>query len=90
MKHCIKVSEEKDGGGFRAYWENGVFLGDIEADVDGFYKWWPAKNGGYFDEWLLLCMYNTLKGMNKKWQETIDNDPVLGLRNDDVQQRESI
>lgn len=86
----IKI-EEKDGGAeYKAYWENGVYVGDLVQDVDGFYKWWPTKGNGYIDEWFLLCMYQRLKEMNKKWQEAIDNDPVLGLRNDDVQQRESI
>lgn len=74
----------------KAFWENGVYIGDIEKDVDGFYKYWPSKNGGYYDEWFLYSIYFKLKEMNKAWQETIDNDPVLRFRGNDVEQGEPI
>lgn len=82
--------KERVSGGYKAYWENGVYVGDILCDVDGFYKWWPTEAHGYIDEWFLLVMYECLKKLNKKWQYEIDNDPVLGLRNDNTQHGESL
>jgi hypothetical protein len=90
MNHLKPIRLEKISGGFDAFWENGVELGQILCDVDGFYKYWPIYQGGYYDEWFLLSMADTLKELNKKWQEEIDNDPVFGLRNDNTQHGESL
>lgn len=73
-----------------AFWENGVYVGDILMDVDGFYKWGPKENGGYLDEWFLYCMFTKLKEMNKKWQEQLDNDPVCGYGSNNLEQWEPI
>ncbi len=70
--------------GTKLYYENGVYLGDVIADVDGYYKFWPdCKGGGYWDEHILRLICLHLEGMNKEWDEQIKNDPALGGTEDD-------
>lgn len=63
------ISVSKEG---KVTWENGVCLGNILADVDGYYKFWPDSNNGYWDELLLDTISNKLKEMNKAWDAEIE------------------
>lgn len=65
------ITLEENG---KAYWENGVWIGDILMDVDGYYKWWPNNTGGYLDELFLFTMANFLSALNKPWDEQIKRD----------------
>lgn len=67
--------------GMKLYFENGVYLGEVIADVDGYYKFWPeTRGGGYWDEYLLRSVADHLKELNAAWDEQIQNDPALGGR----------
>ena len=65
MKTLFKLEGDK------LYFENGVFLGEVLCDVDGFYKWWPVQRNGYLDEGFLLALGNFLQELNKKWSDQI-------------------
>lgn len=64
----MKLIEEK------LYYHNGVYMGDILADVDGFYKFWPDREryGGYWDEGVLLEIASFLKEKNASWIKEMD------------------
>lgn len=53
--------------GTNLYWENGVFMGEVLRDIDGYYKWWPVSRGGYLDEGALRLIANFLRDLNKEW-----------------------
>ena len=61
---------EEDG---KTYFENGVYIGDILCDVDGYYKWWPDNKGGYLDEMFLYAMAEYLKSLNREWDSQIND-----------------
>ena len=74
-----------------AYWENGVQVGEILMDVDGYWKWWPDNGqGGFLDEWFLYTMFNKLKEMNKAWDEQVTNDLGSGHGEHDLVGREPL
>jgi hypothetical protein len=90
MTSVIRLERVENFDSYKAYWENGAFLGDIINDVDGYYKFYPTdRGGGYLDEWFLYSMYVTLKDLNKKWDKQI-HDYFSGLRDNDTQQGKSI
>lgn len=70
--------------GEKLYYGNGVYLGDVICDVDGYYKFWPeTRGGGYWDEHMLrlICLHLTEK--NKEWDKQVQNDPAIGGDNED-------
>jgi hypothetical protein len=56
---------------------NGVLLGHIVADVDGFYYFWPKLRGGHWSQELLRTIADHLEIKNKPWQDQIDQDQKL-------------
>ncbi len=61
--------------GMKLYWGNGVYLGDVIADVDGYYKFWPeVRGGGYWDEHILFAVGNRLKELNKECDMQVRSD----------------
>lgn len=51
--------------------ENVVKLGEVELDVDGYYKLFLEPAGGYYDEFILLAMGEALKEANKPWDNQV-------------------
>lgn len=73
----IRLEKKGEFGSYDAYWDNGVLIGELITDVDGYYKFWPESREGYYDEWFLYEMFRTLKTLNKAWDDQIQNDPNL-------------
>lgn len=45
---------------------------DIIQDVDGYYYFWPAEGGGYFNEFTLRVIADHLEELNKPWDDEIN------------------
>lgn len=61
-----------NSGGYRAYWDNGAYLGEIYQEIDGYYVYWPENgNGGSYSQWLLHCLAEKLKELNAEWHEQV-------------------
>ena len=56
------------------FYQNGVKLGEILADVDGFYYFWPELKGGSWAAEMLKQIGELLDEMNKPWQEQIERE----------------
>lgn len=66
------LREEKIEGGFKLYYHNGVYMGEVLMDEDGYYKFWGNKElNGYWDEGNFLELYNYLYEKNKNWDENV-------------------
>lgn len=88
MKTPINL-EQQDNLSYKAFWENGVFIGDILKDVDGYFKFWPRTDlYGHYDELFLVSMFKTLEKLNAKWDKEIDD--FFGLGSNDVEQGKSV
>ena len=60
-----------NSGGYRAYWENGQYIGDVFQGDDGYYAWWPTQNGGCYSQYFLWSMSERLKMLNEKWNQEV-------------------
>ena len=60
--------------GSNLYYSNGVKLGEVVMDVDGFYYFWPELRGGHWDQSVLRQISDLLEEKNKPWQDKIDKD----------------
>lgn len=58
--------------GYDLYYHNGVHMGEVMIDEDGFYKFWPNDTKGYWDEHMLFLVGNLLKEKNKAWNEELE------------------
>lgn len=65
------IREEKIDGGFRIYYHNNVYMGEVLVDEDGYYKFWPEHRDGYWDEGNLLEIANYLHEKNLEWDNQV-------------------
>lgn len=73
MKSTSVISLEKvDHAGYKIFFKNGVFLGDLLIKEDGFYGFWPELRGGYWDSYVLREIADTLDELNAPWQKEIE------------------
>ena len=53
-------------------------VGEFVCLEDGFYRFFPEPyEGGYWPGYILRFIADTEEELNKEWNETIANDPVL-------------
>lgn len=64
------LRREPDG---KTYYDNGVYVGDILCDVDGFYYWWPEHRGGCLDQGFLLNMSELLGKLNEPMDKELED-----------------
>jgi hypothetical protein len=46
-------------------------MGDIDMDIDGYYKYWPVQKAGYWDAPPLRQVANILDNLNREWDEEL-------------------
>lgn len=56
---------------------NGVVLGSIEMDVDGFYVFFPKLRGGFWDASVLHDIVRKLDALNAAWEIKL-NEAMAG------------
>lgn len=59
---------------YRVIYYNGVDIGDIEMDVDGYYKYWPMLRGGYWEAEPMREIAYILDQLNEDWDTQIRNE----------------
>lgn len=64
--------------------------GDLFCGDDGFWIYWPEDLRGYLNEYHLVLIAALLNKKNREWEDTIDNDPSIGRRDDNPQQGASL
>lgn len=69
IKHRY-IRVEDDG---KAYYDNGVYIGDVLAWDDGFYVWFPDDKKGYLNEGFLLNMYELLHKLNEPMDKELED-----------------
>jgi len=68
-KEVIFCSDKADKTGME-----GKSIGTFEMDVDGFYYFWANEDGGCWSEYSLKLILESLKTINKPWNDQIQND----------------
>lgn len=64
--------------GYRVTFHNGVDMGTLEMDVDGYYKYWPAQCAGYWDAPPLRAIADLLDHVNAEWDAKVQKYVYVG------------
>lgn len=57
----------------KLYYSNGVYLGDLVLNNDGFIVFFPNPDScGYWDEGFLTYVLEVLEARNAPWRDTIN------------------
>lgn len=59
---------------FMPFGEGSVYLGDLVADVDGYYKFFPVKGEGYWDQGTLQYIVTKLQEVNTPWDKFVNKE----------------
>ena len=70
MKHLSY--EDTAEGSVRVGYTNGICMGEIYMEVDGYYVFEPALNGGFWDGWVLAEIAETLEEMNAPYEKHLE------------------
>ncbi len=74
-----KYSVALDGSDLRFSHGNESCIGQVLQDVDGYYKFFPdLPSGGYVNPYHLRDIADLVDGMNKEWDDIVQNDPRIG------------
>jgi hypothetical protein len=66
-----KISENS----FKVIYSNGVEMGFLLKEVDGYFVFYPnLSNGGFWSAHILRSLANKLEEINKEWDEIIDRE----------------
>jgi hypothetical protein len=59
---------------WKLYYHNGVYMGDVIMNDDGYYVFVTDKaKNGYWTEGNFLELYTYLKAKNKDWDESVND-----------------
>lgn len=64
------LSESSDH--YEVIYENGVYLGDIVKEVDGFYVYYPEIRGGYWSSHMMREIADKIDELDAPWQKEMD------------------
>lgn len=62
-----------DDHAFDAFAENGVKLGQLLREVDGYFVFYPELRGGFWPSYMLREISNKLEGLNAPWDKIISD-----------------
>ena len=62
-----------DEHAFDAFAENGVKIGQILREVDGFFVFYPEQHGGFWPAHMLREVSNKLYELNEPWEKQIND-----------------
>jgi hypothetical protein len=79
FEKIIKLSEELPGT-FNVFHIDGMLIGRIYQEVDGFYVFVPISNGGFWPQYVLEAIHIQLHRLNYEWENTIAKDPQVSTR----------
>lgn len=65
---------------YKVFSPNGKLQGSFEMDIDGFYKFWPTNEPGYWTEYNLKDLGKALEKLNEPWRKEIQE--AMGTEDD--------
>ena len=67
----LLYATKRELGVYAVTFHNGVNLGTLEMDVDGYYKYWPVQRIGYWDVQLMQAIADLLDHVNAEWDAQV-------------------
>lgn len=69
----LTYKEKGSYGTLNVFYSNGIFMGELYMEVDGFYVYEPVLRGGFWEAYVLREIADKLDELNKPWQQNIDD-----------------
>lgn len=64
---------------FEVFYDNGVYIGDINRECDLCYNFWPNLKGGFWSAGMLKLIYDKLEELNapilKEYNDWCEQNP---------------
>ena len=76
----LLYATKREQGGYAVTYYNGVNMGTLEMDVDGYYKYWPVQRAGYWEAPPIRAIADLLDHVNAEWDAKVRNDPALAVQ----------
>jgi len=70
----LLYATKREEGGYNLIFYNGVYMGEVLKDDDGFYKYWPVQRAGYWDSPPLRAIADLLDHLNAEWDAQIQRN----------------
>jgi hypothetical protein len=71
---ALLYATKREEGGYSITFHNGVNMGTLEIDVDGYYKYWPVQRIGYWDAPSMRALADLLDHVNAEWDAQVQKD----------------
>ncbi|MEO5344672.1 MAG: hypothetical protein H7842_15395 [Gammaproteobacteria bacterium SHHR-1] len=71
---ALLCATKREQGGYAVTYRNGVDMGALEMDVDGYYKYWPEQRAGYWDAPPMRAIADLLDHVNAEWDAQVRKD----------------
>ena len=68
-QNALVYTTVREPSGYNVFYHNGVSMGTLEVDVDGYYKYWPVQRAGYWESSSMRAIADLLDHVNKLWDE---------------------
>jgi hypothetical protein len=72
----ITIKKSKSGG-YKVYFQNGVYLGEFFANDDGYYAFWPKSRSGYWEAYGMRAIADKLDEVNEEWDAIVKTDESI-------------
>ena len=69
--NAMMTFEQLDKQRYRVIYDNGVIIGDLDMDGDGYFYFWPERLNGAWEAHVLRAIADKLDEINKPWDEEI-------------------
>jgi len=66
------IKLEKTASGWAVYYHNGVMVGDIQMDVDGYYYYWPIMKPGFWASHFMRAVADKLDELNAPYDKELE------------------
>jgi hypothetical protein len=66
-----KIEHESGGVAYSVIHDNGVEIGSLYMEVDGYWVFYPIQRHGYWDANTLIKIARRLHKMNRKWHAQV-------------------
>jgi hypothetical protein len=66
----LKYDQVQDGF-IKVYAYNGVQVGEMYIECDGYWVFQPVLRNGYWESWMLMHLGRKLHKLNRKWHQQV-------------------
>jgi hypothetical protein len=65
----VKFTKQSEND-YLIVFENGICLGHLLKEVDGYFVYYPETRGGFMESWIMRIIADKMDDLNRDWDET--------------------